>query len=69
MWVIAVSEVPPCQCLTPRRRPDDVTGFDVLPLATPFLDPAGTRGDDQRLPARVGMPGGPRARGEPEDFR
>src|SRR5215213_3773980 len=41
-----------------RRRPDHIAGLD-LPLASALLlDPASPGGDDQKLPGRMGVPGG-----------
>src|SRR5262249_6689959 len=46
------------------RTPDHITRPDFLLGLAPALRPAAPRGDDQRLPQRMGMPGGTRARFE-----
>src|SRR5262245_37410039 len=42
--------------LLARRRPDDVTGPDLLDGPAPALHPAAAGGDDQRLTQWMGMP-------------
>lgn len=42
----------------PRREPDDIAGTNLLDGATPTLDSTTARRHDQRLPQRVGVPGG-----------
>lgn len=56
MWLMAVVGPAPCQCRSPGE-PDHVAGADLLDGATLALDPAAARGDDQRLPERVRVPG------------
>ena len=55
---MAVVAVAPCQCFSPGRKPDDVTGPDFFNRATLELNPAPTGNHDQRLPEWVGMPVG-----------
>ena len=43
------------------RTPDHVSGPDFLFGLAPALRPAASRGDNQRLPQRMRMPGGTRA--------
>src|SRR3954449_677945 len=44
-----------------RRDPDRVAGADLLDRAVPCLHPPDARDDVQRLPERMGVPGGARA--------
>ena len=59
---MAVVGVAPCQCFSPGREPDHVAGPDLLDRAALALRPAAAGGDDQRLPERMRVPCGARAR-------
>ena len=61
MWVMAVVGAAPCQCFSPGANHDDVAGPDFLDRAALALRRAAAGGDDQRLPQRMGVPGGARA--------
>src|SRR5881275_1888951 len=48
--------------LLARRKPDDVARPHFLDRCALALNPPETRGDNERLPERMGMPGGARTR-------
>src|SRR5437773_12113803 len=57
MSVIAVVGDAPCQCFSPGRKPDHVTGTDLLDGAAFALNPAAAGRNDERLAERMRVPG------------